>query len=59
MVPTADRLQTECIRLRRKTKLLTSLNEAYKTRARFKNRRIFNPPQKSHEEMKGTTGNYL
>lgn len=37
-------------------KLLTSLNEVYKTRAWFKNRRTFNPSQRSHEEMEGTIG---
>lgn len=36
--------------------LLTSLNEVYKTRAWFKNRRTFNPSQRSHEKMEGTTG---
>lgn len=35
-------------KLKRKINLLASLNEVHKTRGWLKNRRIFNPFQKSH-----------
>ena len=59
--PQADRKRREwqkgqkVCKLQRKINILASLNEVHKTKVWFKNRRIFNPFQKSHR-IEGTIG---